>query len=1149
MTELPELVDGQHHRTDRSEKDSHQRWYVLVTKAAAIFSLGLGLMVMTGWLAHITALLQITPTSVPTMFNTALGFIFCGLALWAFVFGRRRIALVSGGVATGIGLLTLLQYSFNLDFGIDELFIRDFIRVETSHPGRMSPNAAICFTLAGAALVIASWRARCDKRSAIIGILSATVVALGIVAFVGHWLAIPTAYGWGQFTRLSIQASIGFIALGLGIFAHAWRESVAAREGTPKWLPAIVGIGVATVAVLQWAALNGRESASLRETIRLHTKQVKDQVGEQTTELLVDLEQMAKRWADKGGTSKDEWEADAQYYVLDDPSYQAVEWVDPSLHVRWVVPLKGNEAAQDLFLGFDENRREALEKARSERKIALTRPVELVRGEKGFLVLVPVFSGEKFYGFNVGVLRSQKLLDLILANVATDCGISISSAGEQLYVRGEAGKRYASQWGQEASINLYGTVWRIKVWPTPKLLATHDTRVGEAILVAGLLMAFLLAATVALAQRARRRARELQREIAERERMGSQLDLQGSALESAANGIVITDTEGKILWSNKAFSKLTGYELSETVGKRTSILKSGRHDEASYKDLWQTITSGRVWHGEIINRRKDGSLYTEEQTITPVAARDGKITHYIAIKQDVTERKRSEERLREQAEMLDHAHDAIVIRNFDDQRIVFWNSAAEHLYGWSASEAIGRPIGELLYVDPKERAEALKILMDTGEFRGEVSQVTKDDRKLIGDVRVTIVRNPDGTPRSVLMINTDVTEQKKLEMQLLRAQRLESIGTLASGVAHDLNNILTPILMCAETLRRDLSDEDRQSAISLIKESAQRGAGVVKQVLTFARGVEGERVLIKPSHLIEEMIDIARSTFPKFIEITGRYPEDLWTIQGDPTQLHQVLLNLAVNARDAMPGGGSLTLAAENFTIDENYAAMAPDAKVGSYVVVCVSDSGIGMPQETIDKIFDPFFTTKELGKGTGLGLSTTLGIVKSHGGFISVDSEVGKGTIFKIFLPAEVSDQSLRSSETRVAPAQGNGELVFVVDDEENILRATRTVLEQNNYRVVSASDGVEALAVFAQQMQAIRVVLTDISMPRMDGVAAVRALRKMKPDVPIIAFTGQEQQARLNELQAMNVNNCLIKPFNTEDLLAVIHTWVGTGNEVEAK
>jgi len=313
-------------------------------------------------------------------------------------------------------------------------------------------------------------------------------------------------------------------------------------------------------------------------------------------------------------------------------------------------------------------------------------------------------------------------------------------------------------------------------------------------------------------------------------------------------------------------------------------------------------------------------------------------------------------------------------------------------------------------------------------------------------------------------------------------------------------------------------------------------------VLTFARGIEGERVLIKPSHLIEEMIDIARQTFPKSIEVRAHYSENLSPIQGDPTQLHQILLNLSVNARDAMPSGGSLTFAAENFTVDEHFAAMAPDAKVGPYVALRVSDSGAGMPRATIDKIFDPFFTTKEFGKGTGLGLSTTLGIVKSHGGFISVYSEPGMGTTFKVFLPARITDEDLEKSKTAITPGQGNGEQILIVDDEASILRVTKMIFEKHNYRVLAANDGPEALALFAQQMHSIGGVLTDIAMPYMDGVALVRALRKMKSDIPIVASTGQDDQLDMVELQSLGVKNFLTKPYNTAKLLKTLRTAMET-------
>ncbi len=501
------------------------------------------------------------------------------------------------------------------------------------------------------------------------------------------------------------------------------------------------------------------------------------------------------------------------------------------------------------------------------------------------------------------------------------------------------------------------------------------------------------------------------------------------------------------------------------------------------------------------------------------------------------EGKRAEERLREQAEMLDRAHDAIIVRNFDDRLITFWNSGAERLYGWTANEAIGQPVDALILSNRQEIDSISTTLLSTGEFRGVLDEVTKDGRKLTVEVWSSLICNADGTPRSVMSINNDITEQKKLETQLLRAQRLESIGTLASGVAHDLNNILTPILMCSQVLRSELAEEDRQSAISLIEESAQRGASVVKQVLTFARGVEGERVLIKPSHLIEEIVDIARKTFPKSIEISGRYPDDLWSIQGDPTQLHQVLLNLSVNARDAMPNGGSLVVWAENFTVDEHFASMTPEARPGQFVALRVSDTGTGMPRALIDKIFDPFFTTKEVRRGTGLGLSTVLGIVKSHGGFISVYSEQGKGTTFKLFLPATVTHEELQLSKTSIVPIQGNGELILVVDDEPNILGITKMILKKHRYNVLSAHDAPEALAIFAQQMQSIRLVLTDVSMPYMDGGTLARALKKMKSDLPIIASTGQGDQAGRADFECLGVKNILTKPYNTQLLLKTVH------------
>jgi len=442
---------------------------------------------------------------------------------------------------------------------------------------------------------------------------------------------------------------------------------------------------------------------------------------------------------------------------------------------------------------------------------------------------------------------------------------------------------------------------------------------------------------------------------------------------------------------------------------------------------------------------------------------------------------------------------------------------------------------ELIFTDANDRAALLDKLVSTGEFHGEIKHQAKDGREVMVEARVTLIRNEEGVPRLVLGINTDITERKKLETQLFRAQRLESIGTLASGVAHDLNNVLAPILMCSEMLRTDQTGKDFGRLISLIEESARRGAAIVKQVLTFARGVEGERVLINATHLVQEITDVAQRTFPKAIQIIGRYPENLWSIKGDPTQLHQVLLNLSVNARDAMPAGGTITIEARNFAVDEHYASMTPEAKPGPHVLLRVSDTGSGISRRVIDKMFDPFFTTKEIGKGTGLGLSTVLGIVKSHGGFISVQSKIGSGTIFKVFLPAERSAGIVRAPEVPFESLHGSGEVLLIVDDEPGMLQITRMILEKHNYRVLCANDGIEALAIIAQEKDPISLVLTDIAMPYMDGVALIRAIKKMRPGMAFIASTGQEE-THTAELQALGVPSFLTKPYDTPTLLTTV-------------
>lgn len=498
------------------------------------------------------------------------------------------------------------------------------------------------------------------------------------------------------------------------------------------------------------------------------------------------------------------------------------------------------------------------------------------------------------------------------------------------------------------------------------------------------------------------------------------------------------------------------------------------------------------------------------------------------------ERKRTEQKIREQAALLDVATDAISVQALDST-ILFWNKGAERLYGWTAPTAIGKKASELLYLDvPTQLAIAQKIVLAQGEWRGQLSQVTQTGAEIIVESRWTLVRDEQGQPKSILVVNTDITEKKQLEAQFLRAQRMESLGTLASGIAHDLNNILAPILMTAQLLETQLHDERSQRLLPILVTNAKRGAALVKQVLSFAKGLEGKRSVLQLRHIISEIKQITKETFPKSIEICIDVPQSLWTVSGDATQLHQVLMNLCVNARDAMQEGGTLTISAQNLEVDQSYVRKHLDAKVGSYVVLTVTDTGCGIPPEVMDRIFEPFFTTKGIGKGTGLGLSTVIGIVKSHGGFINVESEIGKGTQFQMYLPAVEAVETLEVEDLELP--QGHGELILVVDDEAPIRETTKTSLETYNYRAVTASNGIEAVALYAEYRDEVSVVITDMLMPAMDGPTTIRTLQKMNPMVKVIAVSGLASKDKMNTVAAAGVKSFLSKPFTTQELLQTI-------------
>jgi len=656
-----------------------------------------------------------------------------------------------------------------------------------------------------------------------------------------------------------------------------------------------------------------------------------------------------------------------------------------------------------------------------------------------------------------------------------------------------------------------------------------------------------LATQVAIAIQQSTLFEQTQIELADRKRAEQALqeslkDLADLKLAMDQSSIVaITDHNGIINYVNDKFCEISKYSREELIGQDHRIINSGYHSKEFFREMWATITGGQVWQGEIKNRAQDGTFYWVDTTIVPLLNAEGQPYQYVAIRLDITERKRAEEQIREQATLLDKSQDAILVLDMEE-RILLWNKSANRLFGWTASEAIGTKADELLFkqISPQLESAQETVTLE-GEWHGELQQVTKSGKEIIVESRWTLVRDEEEKPKSILIVNTDITEQKQLEAQFLRAQRMESIGTLAGGIAHDLNNVLTPIIASAQLLLQPkLKDEKRQRLLTTIETSAKRGAALVKQVLSFSRGVEGKRTILQIRHLISEIKQIAKETFPKAIEFYMAMPQDLWAISGDATQLHQVFMNLCVNARDAMPHGGTLSISAENLFIDENYARMNLEAEMGFYIVITVADTGTGIPPEILDRIFEPFFTTKEPGMGTGLGLSTVIGIIKSHGGFVDVYSEVGKGTEFKVYLPAVEGTQTQQVEELELST--GQGELILLVDDETAICEITKTSLEIYNYKVITANDGIEAIALYAQHKNEISVVLMDMMMPVMDGPTTIRTLQKIKPQAKIIAISGLASSDKVSVAKSAGAKAFLSKPYTAQELLKTIREVLST-------
>jgi two-component system cell cycle sensor histidine kinase/response regulator CckA len=605
------------------------------------------------------------------------------------------------------------------------------------------------------------------------------------------------------------------------------------------------------------------------------------------------------------------------------------------------------------------------------------------------------------------------------------------------------------------------------------------------------------------------------------------------ALDQAGTGMYLIDSQRRMLFFNEVGRRLMPDPDAVAVGEDMFALNPllpGTEFGAAVTDALarRVSTSTRAFSVRLAGWY-DMSCYP---------AGEGVAIYCRNVSQEVETEERLEQarrRLQRKSALLDAATDAIYVRELD-RSISYWNKGAERVYGWRADEVLGQRDSAVLPDDPTADADLIgRTLREEGEWVGVVEQTARDGRVLAMHCRWQLVRGDDGTPLFMLCMESDLTAFTREQDKTYRAQRMESLGTLAGGIAHDLNNMLTPVLIAAQLLQAGQHDDADQELLETIETSASHGAELIQRVLSFARGEEGERSLVETGPLLADVVDFAGDTLPKSIDVVLRADRDLWPVMGDRTQITQILVNLVTNARDAMPQGGTLTVSASN----DAASAGARRGAHGDQIVLSVEDTGTGMDRDTASRVFEPFFSTKPTGSGTGLGLSTSLAIAKGHGGGMEVYSESGRGSRFCLYLPAALGAPATPPGVVRANESghpRGDGELILVVDDDDAIRGLTGRMLEHYGYRTLEASDGREAILLIEAD-HSIDLVVTDMMMPVMGGAEVVAHLHRSRPGLPVIAASGLTANVEVARGDQHSVRFFLPKPYSAMELLQSVH------------
>ncbi len=994
----------------REDTTKHSSCPLLIS---GLLGTALGIAVLIGWYAHIESLVQgLHGPAASMQYNTALCFLLSGLGCLALC--RRRVTLTTtlGLAICAIALATLTQYAFGINLYIDQLLLTDYLQAGTSHPGRMSPNAALAFLIFACVLLLEAHHGAKPYRAVLIASLSMIIVSLGLVAILGYAAGIETTLGWGRFTRMSTHTAAGFIILGLGGTAHVWARSPSVAYGLPSWSPATLFVALLAVGVLLWqAVLHHEENTIKRETKRAATS-IQKGVASRIKSHCQALSRMAKRQAINATLSHEAWENDAQRYLADTPEYRAIEWIAPTYHVRWIVPLEGNEAAQGLDLSFETNRQAALVEAQEQRHIVITPPIDLVQGGKGLRIIAPIYSGDHFGGFFAAVFHCDQMLDEILNSYVDNpyYSVVIDDANSTVFKNEFHLKSRYTHWAQHAQIDLPNTVWRVRVWPNESMVAEIRTLFPHVVLVNVLLGSVLFTLTLhfmlvssARADKLETANRRMALETAAHTQTEQRFQL---VVESSPSGVVMADSEGKILLVNKETENQFGYTRDELVGQPVDMLVPTRFrdEHPAHRNAYMANPTTRAMGmgRELFGLRKDGTEFPVEIALNPIQTPQG--TAVLTTVVDITERKRAEE----QFQLVVESSPSGVVMADNQGKIILVNKETENLFGYTRDELIGQSVDMLVPTRFRNEHPAHR----QGYMADPTPRPMGSGRDLYGlrkdgsEFLVEIALNPIQTPQGMAVLTTvvDITERKRSENELKSsAERLQASNREMEGfvytVSHDLKSPLVTFAGYLSHLNKDVEAGriDRlPQFVGYLNKAAQHMQSIINDLLEISRigRVSNTSEAVDVNALVATIVDELKPQL-EAAQAEVKVQADMPTIQTDRTRLSQVFQNLLTNAlkygRPADGRAGQITVGG---VIE------------GGETRYFVADNGPGIDKKYHERIFGLFQRLQSNKDGTGVGLAIVSRIAEVNDGRAWVESEPGQGAKFWIAFPSQMGQQ-----------------------------------------------------------------------------------------------------------------------------------------------